>query len=101
MAQVRKMQDAVIRDQEIAGSGIRIPHPHKAGRKQSAVPNSEFLMHTQQGERLLQMGRAGEAERVFRDLLARLGEEPSYRTGATLARLGRCLRAQGRQDASG
>ena len=64
------------------------------------VPQSEFMMQSQQGERLLQLGRAGEAERVFRALLARLGEEPSYERAVTLARLGRCLRAQGRQGAA-
>ena len=40
------------------------------GGPSSTVTQAEFLMQSQQGERLLQMGRAAEAERVFRDLLA-------------------------------
>ena len=59
-------------------------------KRWSAVhsPHSEFMMQSQQGERLLQMGRAGEAERVFRALLARLGEEPSYERAATFGKVG-------------
>ena len=67
----------------------------------------------QQGEALLGVGRAAEAERVFRDLLARLspslsqgegtGEgvtgpafDAGYQRCVVLGSLGRCLRAQGR-----
>ena len=91
MEQVSKMQDAGGKRQ---GSDI--------GDQDSAVrvPQSEFLMLSNQGERLLQLGRATEAERLFRALLARLGVEPSYKQAATFERLGRALLIQGKPTAA-
>jgi tetratricopeptide (TPR) repeat protein len=54
------------------------------------------MLRSDEGARLLQMGRAAEAERVFRDLLAKLGDAPSYQRAVTLTSLGRCLEAQGK-----
>jgi tetratricopeptide (TPR) repeat protein len=52
------------------------------------------------GERLLQQGRAGDAEKVFRALLSRLEGDADYDTrydqGRVLRNLGLCMRAQGR-----
>ncbi|MEW5938013.1 MAG: tetratricopeptide repeat protein, partial [Chloroflexota bacterium] len=63
------------------------------------ITQREFLLESGRGERLLQQGRAGEAEKVFRALLSRLednADEFGYEITATLQRLGRCLHAQGR-----
>jgi tetratricopeptide (TPR) repeat protein len=64
---------------------------------------AEYLMLSQQGEALLQQGRAAEAEQVFRGLLDKIEagaayetDEAAYDHAMTLARLGRCLAAQGR-----
>ena len=63
------------------------------------VTKAEYLMLGQRGEALLQAGRAAEAERVFRGLLERLetsaAYDAAYDHAMTLARLGRCLAAQG------
>ncbi len=75
MAQV----DTGIRDQGSAESAI--------SSQQSAIRRrhaSRILMRSQQGERLLQQGRAAQAERVFRDLLGKLGDAPSYERAMTL-----------------
>jgi tetratricopeptide (TPR) repeat protein len=70
--------------------------------EEGELTQAQFVMESQRGERLLQMGQAGQAERVFRGLLARMAEshpEPvegwGYERMVTLTRLGRCLRAQG------
>ncbi|MFZ5857034.1 MAG: tetratricopeptide repeat protein [Chloroflexota bacterium] len=64
------------------------------------ITQREYLLESGRGERLLQQGRAGEAEKVFRALLSRLEEEADYNTHSdqirTLLRLGRCIGAQGR-----
>jgi len=92
--------EKAIREQG-AGSREKTIRQSEINNQQSnAVTQAEYLMATQQGERLLQQGRAVQAERVFRDLLARLGDEPSYKRATTLAFLGRCLEAQGKQSAA-
>jgi len=67
------------------------------------VTKAEYLLLSRQGETLLQQGRAVEAERLFRRLLAKMeagmaysGDEAAYDHAMTLFRLGRCLAAQGR-----
>lgn len=64
----------------------------------------EFLMESRKGETLWSLGRAAEAEQVFRRLLARMDAGAAYETGydrvVTLQRLGRCLRARGQQNAA-
>jgi tetratricopeptide (TPR) repeat protein len=99
--------EKAIRDQGLVNQGSGIPQSairnqqsKMAGGPSSTVTQSEFLMLSNQGDRLWQMGRAGEAEQVFRALLARLGEEPSYERAQTFGRLGRCLESQGRQGAA-
>src|SRR5207248_2542929 len=66
----------------------------------AGVTQAEFLMLNGRGEALWQQGRAAEAERLFRDLLARLeagvAYDAAYDHAQTLAYLGRCLEAQGR-----
>lgn len=68
------------------------------GGPSSTVTQAEYLMAAQQGERLLQQGRAAQAEKVFRDLLARLGDAPSYERAVTLRYIGLSLAAQGKQS---
>ncbi|MCL4251296.1 MAG: tetratricopeptide repeat protein [Anaerolineae bacterium] len=67
-----------------------------------ALTQADFLRLSGQGEALMQSGRLAEAERVFRDLLARLEGDANYDTtydrGLTLARLGRCLSGRNRRD---
>lgn len=64
------------------------------------ITKREYLLESGRGDRLLQQGRAGEAEKVFRALLARLEGEAEYDTRydqtLVLGYLGRCLNAQGR-----
>ena len=63
------------------------------------ITKREYLMESGRGQRLLQQGRAGEAEKVFRALLSRLegdAGEWGYETTVVFQFLGRCLRAQGR-----
>ena len=55
------------------------------------VTQAEFVTLYNRGEQLLQAGRAAQAERVFRDLLGKLGDAPSYQRAVTLGSLGRCL----------
>lgn len=64
------------------------------------ITQRETIAEIGRGERLLQQGRAAEAEQVFRALLSRLEGESDYDTRydqtLILGYLGRCLRAQGR-----
>ena len=68
--------------------------------KTGRITKAECLRLIQQGEVLRQQGRAAEAMRLFRDLLARLEQgaeyEAAYDHACTLMRLGRCVAAQGR-----
>ena len=57
-----------------------------------------FLTRSQQGQHLFAAGRYAEAEAVFQEVLAGLGEGPSYERCITLNLLGRCLGSQGRPD---
>ncbi|MFZ5910331.1 MAG: tetratricopeptide repeat protein, partial [Chloroflexota bacterium] len=70
------------------------------GKKEGGITKSEFLLESGRGQRLLQQGRAGEAEKVFRALLARLEGEAAYDTRydqtLILRNIGLSLRAQGR-----
>jgi tetratricopeptide (TPR) repeat protein len=63
------------------------------------ITKSQYLLESGRGQRLLQQGRAGQAEQVFRALLARLEGPAAYDTRydqtLVLGYLGRCLRAQG------
>lgn len=64
-------------------------------KMQGAGGKAEFLMRSNEGERLLQQGRAAQAEQIFRELLDKLGDAPSYERALTLMGLGRCLADQG------
>lgn len=72
----------------------------KQVNRSGKVTQREFLLESSRGERLLQQGRAGEAERIFNTLLTRLEEDADYDTRydqtLLLGYLGRSLRAQGR-----
>jgi tetratricopeptide (TPR) repeat protein len=67
---------------------------------EKGITQAEYLMLRQQGEVLLQQGHAAVAERLFRDLLARLeagaAYDAAYEHAMTLFSLGRCLETQGR-----
>ncbi len=54
-----------------------------------------YLARSNLGEQLYSAGRYQEAAQVFEEVLAGLGEKPSYERCLTLTRLGRCLRLQG------
>ncbi|KAB8317192.1 tetratricopeptide repeat protein [Tolypothrix campylonemoides VB511288] len=54
-----------------------------------------YFSRTSLGEQLYNVRRYQEAARVFGEILAGLGEQPSYNHCATLGRLGRCLDKQG------
>ena len=66
----------------------------------SRITKSECLLESGRGERLLQQGRAGEAEKIFRMLLVRLEGGAEYDTlydqSITLKKIGNCLQSQGR-----
>jgi tetratricopeptide (TPR) repeat protein len=66
------------------------------------ITKREYLLESGRGERLLQQGRAAQAEQVFRALLSRLEGQAAYDTRydqtLVLGYLGRCLRAQGRHS---
>ncbi|BAY63001.1 TPR domain protein [Calothrix brevissima NIES-22] len=53
-----------------------------------------YLSRKSSGEQLFNTGRYQEAAQVFSEILAELGEKPSYNRCFTLVRLGRCLRFQ-------
>ena len=54
-----------------------------------------FLARDNVGDQLFSAGRYQEAAQVFGEILAGLGEEPSYKRCVTLGRLGRCFADQG------
>lgn len=104
---IAKFLDAFGRWREREGMMAKVESRMSKVQSQEAgggkLTKAEFMMLDRQGDTLLQQGRAREAERLFRDLLARLeagaaygGEEAIYDQGTTLMRLGRCLAAQGR-----
>ncbi len=61
-------------------------------------PDSQawYLARTDVGKQLYSVGRYAEAEQVFAEILAELGEEASYERCNTLGKLGRCLDKFGR-----
>ncbi|MBI5296909.1 MAG: tetratricopeptide repeat protein [Chloroflexi bacterium] len=81
----KAVERAVNSDQSSVGSG--------------KMTKRETLLEYGRGDRLLQQGRAGEAEKVFRALLARLEGEAAYDTRydqtIILRNIGLSLRAQG------
>ena len=69
----------------------------RASQQNSEVGSNDwYLAQSHTGERLLQAGQTQQAEIIFQQILAVLGETPSYQRCVTLGRLGRCLRSQGR-----
>ena len=75
---------------------LHISKPAEAG----GITMAEMTMLWRQGEALLGAGRAAEAERVYRGLLARIEAEAAFDAGyqhcAVMTSLGRCLGDQGR-----
>jgi tetratricopeptide (TPR) repeat protein len=68
------------------------------GTTDGKITRREYLLESGRGQRLLQQGRAGEAEKVFRALLAQLeGSAPydTYDQTLILRNIGLSLRAQG------
>jgi len=70
------------------------------GNADGRITQRETLLESGRGERLLQGGRAGEAEKVFRALLSRLEGEADYDSRfdqtTLFSRLGLCLANQGK-----
>jgi len=56
---------------------------------------SWYLVHYNLGEQLYGSGKYSEAEQVFEEILAKLGQEPTYELCITLNMLGRCFKHQG------
>lgn len=56
--------------------------------------NTWYLSRTSSGEQLFNAGRYQQAAQVFSEILAELGEQPSYHRCVTLVRLGRCFKDQ-------
>ena len=63
---------------------------------QSAEP--WYVAEGKRGQRLLEQGHVGRATDVFKAILARLGEAPSYGRAVILGRLGRCFHMSGQAD---
>jgi tetratricopeptide (TPR) repeat protein len=65
----------------------------------AGLTNAEYLQLSGLGEALRLAGRAADAEKLFRDLLARLeagaAYDAAYDCAMTLVQLGRCLHTQG------
>ena len=61
---------------------------------------SWYLARSNLGEQLYDSGSFRQAEAVFADIMAHLGEAPSYQRCTTLARLNRCYQGQGQGQAS-
>ncbi|MCC5661657.1 tetratricopeptide repeat protein [Nostoc sp. XA010] len=53
-----------------------------------------YLSRQSSGEQLFNLGRYQEAAQVFSEIVAELGEQPSYNRCATLVMLGRCFQGQ-------
>jgi tetratricopeptide (TPR) repeat protein len=69
----------------------------RASQQNSEVGSNDwFLAEIHTGERLLQVGQTQQAEVIFQQILAVLGETPSYQRCLTLNSLGQCLGSQGR-----
>jgi tetratricopeptide (TPR) repeat protein len=69
----------------------------RASQRNSEVGSNDwFLAETNRGEQLLQAGKTQQAEDIFQQILAVLGETISYERCVTLNRLGRCLESQAR-----
>ncbi|MBA3530818.1 MAG: tetratricopeptide repeat protein [Ardenticatenales bacterium] len=68
----------------------------------AGLTKAEYLMRSQQGEALLQQGRAAEAERLFKELLAKMeagaAYEVAYDHAMTLTMLGEYVAEQGRHS---
>jgi tetratricopeptide (TPR) repeat protein len=54
-------------------------------------PRERYIAKSNQGEQLLSEGRAAEGLAVFKGLLMRLGDAPSYERAVTLCNLARCF----------
>lgn len=57
-----------------------------------------YLAQSSRGMQLLDDRRVADAAEVFRAVLEKLGDAPSYERAVTLTRLGRCFEAGGRPD---
>ncbi len=68
--------------------------------KSQGLTKAAFLLQSQRGDTLLQQGRAGEAERVFRDLLARIeagaAYDAAYDQALAFRNIGLAVASQGR-----
>jgi SagB-type dehydrogenase family enzyme len=79
----------------VRGSGAaarRAVQAHEASRPEG------YLAEANRGQQLLDGGHVGPAAEVFRAVLARLGNAPSYERAAILERLGLCFQIGGRPD---
>ena len=69
----------------------------RASQRNSEIGSRDwYLAQTNTGERLLKAGQTQQAEAIFQQILAVLGETPSYQRCFTLNSLGQCLKTQGR-----
>jgi SagB-type dehydrogenase family enzyme len=89
------------RRKERGGTTTREAPPVAArARSESAedAPDAWYVAEGKRGQQLLDHGRLREATSVFEDVLARLGDAPSYGRAVILGRLGRCRYMAGHFD---
>jgi SagB-type dehydrogenase family enzyme len=74
--------------------------PTAFARPESGEDTSEawYIAEGKRGEQLLSQGQVGQATEVFKAILTRLGDAPSYSKAVILGRLGRCFLLGGRPD---
>jgi len=74
--------------------------PTAPARPESGEDMSQawYVAEGTRGEQLLSQGQVGQATEVFKAILTRLGDTPSYGRAVILGRLGRCFLLSGRPD---
>ena len=63
---------------------------------ESACNSERFLLFSNLGAQMFNLGRYGEAAEIFTEILKSLGEYPNFSLSFTLLELGRCLKYQGK-----
>jgi len=95
-------RDALL--EKVASSQSSVASGQSLVNSGGKLTKAEYLMASQRGETLRSQGRAAEAEKVFRGLLARMEAGADYDTGydrcLTFGRLGRSLCDQGQPEAA-
>src|SRR5207249_90544 len=83
------------------GAGVSLAAVSEVRQPDRAMTQSAepwYVAEGKRGQRLLEQGHVGRATDVFKAVLARLGEAPSYGRAVILGRLGRCFHMSGQAD---